>query len=207
MNQDKHADKQLVDRLQRVVGGPSSEAVAHSRRRVQEWFVQTAPLIEWDQVESPLGLIFVAISPHGLCSVDFGVSQAAFLERLDPQGCIRQNPVALARITGQLREYLAGQRSTFDVPLDLSRLTPFHQSVLQAIRSIPAGTVRTYGQVAQMIGKPQAGRAVGQALGRNPLPIIIPCHRVVAGDGSLGGYSGGGGLTSKKWLLHLEGAL
>jgi methylated-DNA-[protein]-cysteine S-methyltransferase len=79
--------------------------------------------------------------------------------------------------------------------------------VLQAVRTIPAGTVWTYGQMARAIGKPQASRAVGQALGRNPVPVVVPCHRVIAGDGSLGGYSGGGGLASKRLLLDLEGAL
>ena len=79
--------------------------------------------------------------------------------------------------------------------------------MLQTARNIPQGTLWTYGQVAQAIGKPKASRAVGQALGRNPVPIVIPCHRVIASDGSLGGYSGGGGLESKRFLLGLEGAL
>jgi methylated-DNA-[protein]-cysteine S-methyltransferase len=80
-------------------------------------------------------------------------------------------------------------------------------SVLQTARRIPMGSVWTYGQVARTIGQPKASRAVGQALGRNPIPIVIPCHRVVAADGGLGGYSGGGGLESKRLLLRLEGAL
>jgi methylated-DNA-[protein]-cysteine S-methyltransferase len=78
---------------------------------------------------------------------------------------------------------------------------------LQAVRTIPAGTVWTYGQMARAIGNPRASQAVGQALGRNPVPVVIPCHRVIASDGSLGGYSGGGGLASKRLLLNLEGAL
>jgi methylated-DNA-[protein]-cysteine S-methyltransferase len=95
----------------------------------------------------------------------------------------------------------------FELPVDLDRLTPFQVTVLQAARSIPSGSVWTYGQLARTIGSPKASRAVGQALGRNPVPIVIPCHRVVASDGSLGGYSGGGGLQSKRFLLGLEGAI
>ncbi len=201
-------DGQLIDELQRGIGSPPDDAVARSRRRVQGWLAQSAPLIEWDVVaETPLGPVFIAASEHGVCSVDFGVSQNAFLERLDPLARSQHNPAALAAITRQLREYFRGERTGFDLPVDLTRLTPFHRSVLQTIRAIPVGTVWTYGQVAQAIGKPRAGRAVGQALGHNPVPIVVPCHRVIAGNGSLGGYSGGGGLNSKRLLLHLEGAL
>ncbi len=129
------------------------------------------------------------------------------MAELDPLARTEHSPEALAPIAGQLRDYFEGSRASFDVPLDLSRVTPFQLSVLQAVRTIPAGTVWTYGQMARAIGKPQASRAVGQALGRNPVPVVIPCHRVIAGDGSLGGYSGGGGLASKRLLLDLEGAL
>ena len=142
-----------------------------------------------------------------MCKLDFGVNQADFLSRLDPLARTERNPVALEPIAAQLRAYFADARTEFDVSLDLDRLTPFQRSVLMTARRIPPGTVWTYGQVAQTIGKPRASRAVGQALGRNPMPIVIPCHRVVASDGGLGGYSGGGGLASKRWLLRLEGAL
>jgi methylated-DNA-[protein]-cysteine S-methyltransferase len=200
-------DKQELQRLQEAMGTPPEAVVAGSRRRVQGWFAQTAPLIRWDVIPSPLGPLYIATSVAGLCNVDFGVSQAHFLSELDPLARTEQDPVALAPVAGQLLAYFAGTRSRFDIPLDLDRLTPFQQSVLHTARRIPLGTVWTYGQVAQAIGKPQASRAVGQALGRNPVPIVIPCHRVVTSDGELGGYSGGGGLESKRLLLRLEGAL
>jgi methylated-DNA-[protein]-cysteine S-methyltransferase len=200
-------DARQVKRLQETVGTPSERAVEASRRRVQDWFAQTAPLIQWDVIESPLGPLYFAVRQQGLCKVDFGVSQAHFLGELDPLARTERNAVALKPIAAQLRAYFAGARTEFDVSLDLDRLTPFQRSVLTTARRIPAGTVWTYGQVAQTIGKPRASRAVGQALGRNPMPIVIPCHRVVASDGGLGGYSGGGGLASKRWLLRLEGAL
>ncbi|NIL95766.1 MAG: methylated-DNA--[protein]-cysteine S-methyltransferase, partial [Planctomycetales bacterium] len=100
--------------------------------------------------------------------------------------------------------YLEGSRLTFDLPLDLRRVTDFQRQVLQAAAGVPRGQVTTYGEIARQIGKPNAARAVGQALGRNPVPIVIPCHRVIAADGSLRGYSGGGGIRSKAKLLQLE---
>jgi O-6-methylguanine DNA methyltransferase len=164
-------------------------------------------LIRWDVMASPLGALYVAAGPEGLCRLDFGISEADFLARLNPHARIKRDPAALAPVVAQLQAYFTEERTLFELRLDLQALTPFQQSVLQAAQRIPAGTVQTYGQVARAIGKPRASRAVGQALGRNPVPIVIPCHRVVASDGGLGGYSGGGGLDSKRWLLRLEGAL
>jgi O-6-methylguanine DNA methyltransferase len=198
-------EEQLIESLLDAVGSPADPAIAQSRRRVKEWFARTAPLIHWDAIQSPLGLLYIAASDQGLYRIDFGVDLATFLDGLDPLARTEHNPAAMAPITSQLREYFAGARSGFDLPLDLDRLTPFQRSVLQAIRNIPRGAVWTYGQVAQTIGKPKASRAVGQALGNNPVPIVVPCHRVVAGGGGLGGYRGG--LDRKKLLLHLEGAL
>jgi O-6-methylguanine DNA methyltransferase len=200
---DEHFNKQLREAL----GTPQQADVMASRRRVKRWFAETAPLIQWDAIESPLGSLYIAASAQGLCNLDFGVSEEHFLERLDPLGRTERNSKGLGTITEQLQAYFDGRRTRFDIPLDLIRLTPFQLTVLQTARRIPPGTTWTYGQVAHAIGKPRASRAVGQALGRNPVPIVIPCHRVVASDGSLGGYSGGGGLQSKRHLLVLEGAL
>ncbi len=200
-------NERQLKRLKEAVGAPAENAVSESHQQVQNWFAQAAPLIQWGIVESPLGSLYIAASERGLCSVGFGVSQTDFLGGLDLLARTEQSQSALTPIAEQLQSYFAGDRTSFDLPLDLSQVTPFQLSVLQAARRIPSGTVWTYGQVAQAIDKPRASRAVGQALGRNPIPIVIPCHRVVAGDGSLGGYSGGGGLDSKRLLLHLEGAL
>jgi O-6-methylguanine DNA methyltransferase len=200
-------DERQLKQLQEAIGNPPDEVLARSRREVGRWFAQVAPLVQWDVIESPLGALYVAASAQGLCHLAFGVSQGDFLQQLDPLARTEQNAMALASVAAQLQEYFVGERSQFDLSLDLERATPFQKSVLRAARRIPRGVVWTYGQIAQAIGKPRASRAVGQALGRNPIPIVIPCHRVVAGDGSLGGYSGGGGLDSKRLLLRLEGAL
>ena len=196
-----------LDQLEEALGYPLDEAVKASRRQVTRWFAQTAPLVHWDVLPSPLGLLYVAASERGLLSVDFGVNQTDFLAQLDPLARTERNQEALALITGQLRRYFDDPRVRLDTPLDLDRLTPFQRSVLQTAQRIPVGNVWTYGQLARAIDKPRASRAVGQALGRNPVPIVVPCHRVIASDGGLGGYSGGGGVESKKLLLRLEGAI
>lgn len=197
----------LSEQLLSAAGTPPDDVLKKSSRQVGRWFEQAAPLVRWDVVESPLGPLYIAVSSQGLCSLDFGVDLAVFLSKLDPLARIEQNPKALAHIVEQLHEYFARGRFRFDVSLDLGRLTPFQQSVLQTARTIPAGTVWTYRQVATAIGRPKASRAAGQALAHNPVPIIVPCHRVVASNGRLGGYSGGGGLGSKRLLLRHEGAL
>ena len=104
----------------------------------------------------------------------------------------------------ELAEYFAGRRQTFEVPLDLSGWPPFTRKILEELRKVPFGATLTYGELAARAGYPRAARAVGQAMAANPLPIIIPCHRVVAADGRLGGYSGGAGLPTKQWLLAFE---
>ncbi|TLY19792.1 MAG: methylated-DNA--[protein]-cysteine S-methyltransferase [Nitrospirae bacterium] len=101
--------------------------------------------------------------------------------------------------------YLQGRARSFDVPLDLEGQPGFRVKVWKVLQSIPYGRVRSYGWVARKVGKPRAARAIGGACGANPVPLLVPCHRVIAGDGSLGGFSGG--LSSKKRLLKLEGAI
>jgi methylated-DNA-[protein]-cysteine S-methyltransferase len=107
----------------------------------------------------------------------------------------------LARCAGQLQDYFAGQRRCFDLPL-AAQGTPFQHTVWQALADIPYGEVRSYGDIALTIGKPTAVRAVGSANGRNPLPIVVPCHRVIGSNGALTGFAGG--LPAKKLLLQLE---
>ena len=127
--------------------------------------------------------------------------------RLRELGFTRSRPTQTHadRIAGEIQEYFEGRRTDLrDIPVDLSDCTPFERRVYEATRRIPFGKVATYGQVARAIGQPKAQRAVGQALGKNPIGVVIPCHRVVAADG-LGGFTGG--LEHKKKLLRHEGVL
>jgi len=110
-----------------------------------------------------------------------------------------------SNLINRFQAYFSGQKVDFSDTLDYSGFTPFQCAVWEAARRIPYGQTRSYGWVALQVGKPNAARAVGQALGKNPFPIIVPCHRVLAGDGGLGGFSGG--LETKKLLLTLEKSL
>jgi len=158
-------------------------------------------------MNSPLGQLFVAVSQQGLCAVEFGKTESEFLARLRRQATPAKTDNATAKALAQLREYFSGRRHSFNLALDLSSLTPFQREVLAVTSRIPWGEVWSYRRVAEEMGRPKSSRPVGQALGRNPIPIVIPCHRVIASDGGPGGYSGGTGLASKRWLLRHEGAL
>jgi methylated-DNA-[protein]-cysteine S-methyltransferase len=147
----------------------------------------------------------MAVSEMGLCAISFRGTEEDFVQRLEKRGY--QPRRAGEQVKGsmsQLREYFAGRRQRFDVVVDLAGQTRFQRLVLETTADVPAGQVVSYGDVARRIGKPRATRAVSAALGQNPIPIVVPCHRVVGSDGGLHGYSGG--LDVKEKLLRLEGA-
>ncbi len=197
----------VVRHLRSALGKPTETELSTSRDRVKKWFAEEAPLFQWGEMSSPLGPLFAAVNERGLCALDFGRKESEFLQRFDNRTRLEKTPKAVQRVLAQLREYFAGDRSSFNLPVDISQLTPFQQSVLDIACRIAPGQVWTYHRVAAELGQPRSSRPVGGALARNPIPIVIPCHRVVASDGSLGGYSGGSGLKAKRWLLRLEGAL
>jgi len=151
---------------------------------------------------SPIGELVITASDSGLTGVRFpGKGPVAAAQRDDGPGPARS---LLARTSEQLAEYFAGTRTTFDVPLDAGG-TPFERRVWDALRTIPYGTTLSYGELARRLGDQRATRAVGAANGKNPIPIIVPCHRVIGANGALTGF--GGGLDRKRWLLEHEGAL
>ncbi len=199
--------ERVKQQLKEALGEPPEAAVKRSRRRVQHWFEQTAPLIRWDVFNSPLGPFYVAASEAGLVQIAFGERREDFLSRFDPRMRLVHDAAALAPVTARLRAYFENPATPLDLPVDLSGVPPFQRRVLQTIRRIPAGAAWSYRQVAEAVGKPAASRAVGQALAHNPVPIVIPCHRVVGSNGSLTGYGGSGGIATKRWLLQREGAL
>jgi methylated-DNA-[protein]-cysteine S-methyltransferase len=162
------------------------------------------------ETDGPVGPLLVAASDEGVCEIDFAANEteAEFRKRLagrapQPRASEPAEDPTLARATAQLREYFAGRRDRFDLPLDLSGISPFHRAVLEATSDVPFGRLDTYRGVATRVGQPGATRAVGNALGRNPVPVVVPCHRIVRSDHSLGGYTGGTHI--KQHLLALEG--
>jgi len=156
-------------------------------------------------VAASFGEVFVAAGPGGLLEIALDGFEDAFLARLrrlyGPD--VRRDDRGLAGVRRALRAYFDGRATTFALETDLSRLRPFQRRVLEALGRVPYGEVISYGELARRAGKPQAARAVGQAVGANPLPLVYPCHRVIAGDGTIGGF--GGGLQVKRALLALEG--
>jgi len=153
-------------------------------------------------LDSKLGRIILAATDKGLAGVWFE-RQRHSPDMTGWQAASEHS--VLRQAAAQLEEYFDGRRQHFDLPLDLSHGTPFQQSVWQALLAIPAGGTTSYGAISAGVGKPAAVRAVGAAVGRNPISVIVPCHRVLGSDGSLTGYAGG--LDRKTALLELEGVL
>ena len=157
--------------------------------------------------DTPVGILGLSAGEAGLNHVDFVKDEDAFVERLLAEFGDRpvMRSTALDRARRELERYFKGRHLAFDLEVDLSALSPFDRKVLEVTARIPAGKVATYAQVAAKAGNPRASRAAGNALHKNPVAIIVPCHRVLRSDGSLGGY--GGGLPVKEWLLRHEGAI
>ncbi len=191
--------------ISEVFSSPPEDALAGSRRVIGGWFAQTALLIRWDKIETPVGPLYLAVTDAGLNRIGFNQPEESFFAQLDPLARTERDPRAVKHAAAQLAEYFAGRRKGFDLTLDWRGVGAFQRRVLEAARNIPLGHTLTYQQVAQAIGKPKSSRAVGQALARNPIPVVVPCHRVLASDGSLHGYAGG--LERKELLLKLEGAI
>ncbi|HEY6766044.1 MAG TPA: methylated-DNA--[protein]-cysteine S-methyltransferase [Candidatus Sulfotelmatobacter sp.] len=163
-------------------------------------------------VDSPVGPLFLAVSEVGIVALEFGFKPArrgslrCELNQAEEEGKLnrRMDPDGLRPYVTEIEQYFAGHRRVFNFPLDL-RGTGFQLACWNTLLAIPYGETRTYADVARAIGKPNASRAVGMANNRNPIAIVVPCHRVIASDGTLCGY--GGGLDVKRNLLQLEGAL
>ena len=158
----------------------------------------------FERLETPIGTLTIAAAMGGLRHIEFPSNRHP-VDRFDwAQGARGETADVLSATREQLQEYFAGTRRAFDLPL-APQGTAFQMDVWRLLATIPFGETWSYGDLARAIGKPEATRAVGAANGRNPLPIVLPCHRVIGADGSLTGF--GGGLPIKEALLRLEGAL
>ena len=161
--------------------------------------------VAYDFADSPVGRLLVAVSEAGVCRISFDPEPERELDalaRLHGRRVLRSAP-PLDGVRRELDEYFDQRRTTFDLSVDVAGLPAFQQLVLAELARVPYGEVATYGGLAAKIGKPRAARAVGGALNRNPIPIVLPCHRVVGASGKLVGYAGG--LERKRALLTLEG--
>ena len=157
--------------------------------------------------DSPFGPLLVAVTPRGLIRLSYPDQDPdRELEQLAAQVSPRvlESPRATGEVRRELDEYFEGRRTRFEVAVDMAGIEGFRRRVLEATAGIPFGSLRTYREMAERAGSPRAVRAAGNALGSNPIPIVVPCHRVVRTGGGLGGYTGG--LDRKRRLLRLEGA-
>jgi methylated-DNA-[protein]-cysteine S-methyltransferase len=161
----------------------------------------------YDLVDTPIGKLLVATTQRGLCRIVYDAEPDREVEHLAKAFGVRvlrsAKPIDPAR--RELDEYFAGKRQVFDLPVDVAFLAEFNRRVLGELARVPYGEVVTYGELAARAKRPRAARAVGTVMNRNPLPIVLPCHRVIGANGNLTGY--GGGLDRKEALLRLEGAI
>jgi len=163
--------------------------------------------VAYTTIDSPVGPLLLAATPQGLVRVAYGVEDHdrvldTLSQRISPR--VLRAPRRLDAAARELDEYFGGRRRVFDLPLDLSLSAGFRQLVQRHLPDIGYGQTRTYGQVAELVGNPRAVRAVGTACATNPLPVVVPCHRVLRADGAVGGYIGG--TDAKQALLRLEAA-
>ena len=158
--------------------------------------------VRYDIFESPVGDLFVAATERGLCRISYHPDgmEDVLASTFGPR--VLRSP--LDDVRRELDEYFDGRRREFDLPLDV-RVAPFHADVLAELARVPYGRTDTYGSLAAKVGRPKAARAVGTVMNRNPIPIVLPCHRILGANGSLTGYAGG--LDVKLRLLQLEGAM
>lgn len=208
-------DDVLLDLLMDVAGDGSTDEDGSEAPRARAYQTLSRLLmaqhpgdaVRWTGFETPFGPMYVAATGRGLARVSWQRErEAAFLEEMErrwPDRPVIHDAVALSEARSQMEAYFRGDRERFDLPVDLADLPPFQRDVLEAVRRVPFGDVVPYAELARRIRRPRAHRAVGNALGRNPVAIVVPCHRVIRSDGALGGY--GGGVEYKKRLLRLEG--
>jgi methylated-DNA-[protein]-cysteine S-methyltransferase len=198
---------ELEDRLRRASAAPIDRGRVASqlaRRAADAGLLDVA----YGEMDSPLGELLVAVTPRGLVRVAYEDEPTdevlgELAERVSPR--VLRAPERTDAVRRELATYFAHRRRTFETPVDWSLVRGFARGVLTATAGVPYGEVTTYSAVAAAAGSPRAYRAAGNALGSNPIPIVVPCHRVLHADGGLGGYTGG--LDRKRHLLELEGVL
>jgi methylated-DNA-[protein]-cysteine S-methyltransferase len=196
----------IEDRLKGAEAPNVGEATRRLARRASD---EGLPEMAYATVDTPFGPLLAATTPRGLVRMSFAAHRTAdavldvIAARISPR--VMESPATLDDVRRQLDEYFEGARRRFDLRIDWRLAGPFQRKVLRRTAAIPYGGYLTYAEVAAEAGSPRGARAAGNALAGNPVPVVVPCHRVLASGGGLGGY--GGGIEMKKRLLRLEGAL
>ncbi len=181
---------------------PSDATWRQAHGALMEAFASVRIFYEW--IDAPFGKVFLAKTERGLCRVSFRRKEDDLVDDLEKRALLPEKAAGqLDPERRQFGEYFEGKRRHFELPVEIRWGTPFQRKVLEAANEIPFGQCECYTDLAERIGHPKAQRAVGNALGKNPVAIVIPCHRVVAAGGRLGGYTGG--LDIKRTLMSIEG--
>ncbi len=154
-------------------------------------------------VETPLGTIRVVANDTAVIAVGFDPGRNVKLRKLGLSGAEGSSDLT-KRAAVQLQEYFAGRRTAFELPVSFEGMSAFSRTVLQCLCGVPFGELLSYGALAELAGRPKAARAIGRVMAANPVPIIVPCHRIVGATGKMTGYSGGDGIPTKEWLLAFE---
>jgi methylated-DNA-[protein]-cysteine S-methyltransferase len=199
-------DRDLERALRARVDDEDAEHV--SRRAAARAADEGLADVAYATVDSPIGKLLVAATERGLVRVSFRNERHEdvlneLVVKVSPR--VLEAPARLDEARRELDEYFEGERRSFDLPLDWRLTKGFRSEVLHKLVEVPYGETASYAEMAAQAGRPRAYRAAGSACGSNPMPVVVPCHRVVASGGGLGGY--GGGLDMKRFLLRLEGAL
>jgi methylated-DNA-[protein]-cysteine S-methyltransferase len=198
----------MTDFIADALRAPAPQAAEAARRFADRAAAEGLSDLAYATAESPLGELLLVSGPRGLTRLAYLDGEPdSLLEQLARTRSPRivASPAALDPWRRELDEYFAGRRRDFESPLDWSQMAPFQRRILRATAAIPFGETSTYAAVAAGAGSPRGSRAAGNALGANPLPIVVPCHRVLRSGGGMGGYTGG--LSRKHVLLELEGVL
>ena len=197
-----------IERALRSAGGAGMAGAAERAARGLRARAADAGLVDvaYATVDSPLGPLWAAVTRRGLVTLAYDHEPSdRLLERIalavSPR--ILEGPSRLDEVRRELDEYFEGRRRDFEIPIDWSLVTGYARAVLQHTARIPYGQARSYAEVADAAGSPRGWRAAGNALGANPIPVVVPCHRVLRSGGAMGGYTGG--LHRKRFLLELEG--
>lgn len=154
-------------------------------------------------VQSPVGTVQIVADESAVVAVAIHPERSLKLQRLGLTGQEQSNQTSQLAAK-QVAEYFAGKRTKFDLPVSFAATSQFSEKVLSGLMDVPYGEIRSYGALAEICGHPQAARAVGRVMAANPVPIIVPCHRIVGSSGKMTGYSGGDGIKTKEWLLAFE---
>jgi methylated-DNA-[protein]-cysteine S-methyltransferase len=210
-NRPQEETKAIADALRRGTRKPHearAQAADAARRLSERAAAEGLADVSYAPVDSPFGTLHAAVTRRGLVRLAFPEESVdsvleALAQQISPR--IVEAPAPLDPVKRELDDYFAGRRRQFDLALDWTLITPFGRRVLKMTAAIPYGGHLSYAEIAAEAGSPRGARAAGNALGSNPIPIVIPCHRVLRAGGVLGGY--GGGLDRKRFLLELEGAL